>query len=581
MREWRRERVDVWRYRRLLWFFARFALQLVWWDFLLARLGLDGLGRPRIERLVDYTTRFRDLAIEMGGVLIKLGQFLSVRVDALPVEITRELSGLQDAVPPCTAAEIVARIEADFGMPIGATFPGFELAPVAAASLAQVHLATLPSGERVALKVLRPGIEKAVYTDLRVIEVVLGWLRHVRAVRDRFDVDRVIAEFIAVTSNELDTGVEMSNAERIARDFADNHRLMVPWVSKEYSREHVLTMEYVEYIRCSDMDGLERAGIDRTEVAKAIYNLFLDQFFLTHFVHADPHPGNIYIRPLPLQGESIPPGRNVARSLQPGCKRDFQVVLVDFGMMVEIPKRLRTALREYAIGLGLKDAHRIVEAYVKGGVLRAGADLKVVEEGTRVILDRLPGMLTGLMKDIDSTEARKFFSDYQEYTQAPFQFQSELLFVLRAMGTLAGLVTQLDPDFDMEAELEPFAMRLIRDESELRYADLLNAVIKKLRVLWELPDRMEFVLRSAAEGELEFRASVHKQPEVRRLRSSIQRLAWAVTAVGMFVSGVVLYCSSVVTEALGKHAYINQRMSVGVMIAAIPVLLWGLARGDA
>src|SRR5262249_13672068 len=147
-----------------------------------------------------------------------------------------------------------------------------------------------------------------------------------------------------------------------------------------YSAARLLTMENVSYIKIGDLQGIEAAGISRPEVARKFYNVFMEQCFVTNFVHADPHPGNVFVKPLPLPGE--------ARTFRPGeavpykAGRPFQLAFVDFGMMAVIPERLRAALREYAIGIGTRDAHRVVKAYADAGVLLPGADLARLEEAT-------------------------------------------------------------------------------------------------------------------------------------------------------------------------------------------------------
>ncbi|HXW00894.1 MAG TPA: AarF/UbiB family protein, partial [Anaerolineae bacterium] len=197
-------KIDWQRYRKVRWFFAKAFLHVIWWDIILNRPILRWLRRPPLPRWQKIAERYRALAVEMGGVLIKLGQFLSIRVDILPSEVTRELAGLQDEVPAEQLESVLAQIEADFGRPVSQIFTWFSPEPVGAASLAQVHLARLASGEEVVVKALRPGIDILVETDLSAIALAIRWLKFYRQISRRVDLDWLAEEFTTVTRRELD-----------------------------------------------------------------------------------------------------------------------------------------------------------------------------------------------------------------------------------------------------------------------------------------------------------------------------------------------------------------------------------------
>jgi len=332
-----RLRIDRSRYRKVRRFFLGVLIRVVWWDVIMAAPLLRRLRTPALPRWRRVAGRYRDLAVEMGGVLIKLGQFLSSRVDVLPLEITRELAGLQDEVPPEDLAPIVAQIEEDFGRPIAELFSELSPEPVGAASLAQVHRARLPDGEEVVVKVLRPGIDRLVETDLAVLSKVFRWLGMWRQVRRRVDLGLLEREFREVTLRELDLISEGKSVERFAHDFADDDDVLVPRVHWSHTATRTLTLEDVGFIKISDLEAIDDAGIDRHEVARRLYGIYMEQFFVTHFVHADPHPGNIFVRPLPESADGL--------DEDAGGGRPFQLAFVDFGMTTVIPERLREALR--------------------------------------------------------------------------------------------------------------------------------------------------------------------------------------------------------------------------------------------
>ena len=263
------------RYRRIL-RFAAWHLAVTWWfELFLPRIGLGGLaGRTRTKRMRRFAQRFHVLAVELGGLMIKVGQFLSSRLDVLPPEITKELEGLQDEVPPVPFAAIRALAEAELGVPLGRVFASVDQAPIAAASLGQAHRAQLlPANaadagmHSVVLKVQRPGIDAIVDVDLAALRKVGGWLSRVRLVSTRADMPALVEEFAQISLEEIDYLQEAANAERFAADFADDDRVAVPRVAWEWSTRRVLTLEDVTAIKITDAEALLAAGIDPVQVA--------------------------------------------------------------------------------------------------------------------------------------------------------------------------------------------------------------------------------------------------------------------------------------------------------------------------
>ena len=563
-------KIDLKRYRRVRWFFARAFLHVIWWDIVLNRPVLRWFRTPSLPRWQKIAHRYRLLAVEMGGVLIKLGQFLSIRVDILPPEVTGELAGLQDEIPPEPFATIAAQIEEDFGCPLTEIFEWVEPTTLGSASLAQAHLARLVTGEEVVIKVLRPGIGLLVETDLTAIAQAIRWLKLYKRISKRVDLDWLSQEFATITRNELNFEAEGQNAERFAQDFADDPQVHVPQVYWEYSAARTLTLENVNYIKISDLTGIEAAGISRADVAKKFYNIYMEQIFVNNFVHADPHPGNVFVKPLPHPDErkvtEFKPGQPVP--FRPD--RPFKLVFVDFGMVVVIPERLRAALRDYAIGVGTRDAHKVVQSYADAGVLLPGADLKRLEQATADMFQRIWGVRMGQIRDLAETEARYFIQEYRDIVyEAPFQFPADMLFVLRAIGILSGMATNLDPDFDPWSESIPFAERLAKEELQKNWRGWLEEIVTLSQLLFRLPDQLDRFLTLAQQGNLTIQTSL--APDARkfleRLEGSLNRLTWMVVAIGLLLAGVILRAS-------------DQDMQVGLalIIGAGFVFLWGAAR---
>ena len=512
---------------------------------------------------------YRALAVELGGVLIKLGQFLSTRVDILPREITSELGELQDAVPPVPVGEIIAQIEADFGRPLDELFAWFDPQAIGAASLAQAHKARLVTGESVAVKALRPGIFSIVETDLKVIAKFIRRIKYYRPIRRFVDLDRMAVEFTTVTARELDLVVEAESAERFARDFEDDPAVCVPRIYWAYTAPHTLTMEDVSYLKIDDKKALDAAGISRLEVVEKLVDIYQEQLAVTHFVHADPHAGNLFIKPLPVPEEISRLGADF--SFRPGQvvpyypDRPFQIVFVDFGMAVAIPKRLWSSLRNYIVGVGTEDAHLIVESYREGGVLLDDSDLKQIEQFTAIILERFSGSLLGQMKDVDLKAYTELYYEYQSLLyESPFQFQSDLLFVMRALGILSGLATELAPEFDPFGRVKPFAQRLIQEEWQ-PHLDEIGRVGPRF---FRLPSSLFDVLDQAQRGQLA--VQTHLPPDARRtidqLQRSIGRLTLTVGAVGLLLVGAIWHVGGVIAHAVSKDSSSPGRFGMWLMI---------------
>jgi predicted unusual protein kinase regulating ubiquinone biosynthesis (AarF/ABC1/UbiB family) len=564
--------IDLKRYRQVRWFFAKAFLHVIWWDIILNRPILRWFRAPPLPRWQEIARRYRILAVDMGGVLIKLGQFLSIRVDILPPEVTGELAGLQDEIPPEPIEEILVQIEEDFGCPISDVFDWFDPNVLAAASLAQTHLAHLASGQEVVVKVLRPRIDVLVETDLAAIALAVRWLKFYRRISKRVDLDWLAEEFTAITRRELDFKAEGESAERFAGDFADDPQVHVPKVYWEYSAGRTLTMENVSYIKISDLAGIDAAGINRPDVAKKFYNIYMEQIFVNNFVHADPHPGNVFVRPLPHPNDdrltAFQPGDSVPHQ----ASRPFQIVFVDFGMVAVIPERLRVALRDYAIGVGTRDAYRVVQAYADAGVLLPNADIKRLEEATADMFQRWWGMRMGQVRDLAMGEARYFLREYRDVVyDAPFQFPADMLFVMRAIGILSGMATNLDPNFDPWTETIPFAERLAKEELQQNWRGWLQELVKFGQIVFNLPHQLERVLIEAERGSLTFQTSLapDTRKAIRRLEHSVQQLAWTVVAVGLLISGVNFYVGSD-----------GNSFGLWFIGAALVAFLWGIFRGN-
>ena len=542
------------RYFRILYFFAGVIARFILWELLIARIGLRKWARrTRPERFRREAVRFRALAIHMGGVMIKVGQFLSSRLDVLPPEVTDELANLQDEVPAESYESIRELAERELGAPLAEKFEWFDESPLAAASLGQVHRARLrvedeADGFRnVVVKVQRPYIELIVEVDLSALQRVGNWLMRYRPVREHSDVPALLREFSGTVREEIDYLNEAGNAEKFFENFKDDPDVHVPRVVRSLTTLRVLTLEDVYAIKITEYAEITRAGIERGDVAKKLLDTYLKQIFEDGFVHADPHPGNLFVTPLGADDES---------------PRRWKLTFVDFGMTARVPEGVRDALREMLIGVGTKDAGRVVKSYQRLGMLLPGADLKLIEQAEAQVFDRFWGMSMSELRKTDPDEIRKFAHQYRDLIfSMPFQVPNDLIMLARTVAILSGMCTGLDPDFNLWDQISPYARKLIEKETTKGISDWLEELGSLLQNLVALPSQAGRVFAQAERGDLVMQ-SPQVVREAQKLTRSVDRLTGGVIFLGLLLGGVSLYNA-------GSVLY-GQAMLGG----AILVLLW-------
>ncbi|HMZ06562.1 MAG TPA: AarF/UbiB family protein [Anaerolineales bacterium] len=523
------------RYWRIVLFFARVTASIIFWDIFLRRIGLGAWAKnTRPRRLQNIAIRFRALAIRLGGVMIKVGQFLSARLDVLPPEITDELSGLQDEVPPVDFEPIRLQTELELGSAIEKVFLTFEKEPVAAASLGQVHRAKLLPNEaeamgfeNVVVKILRPNIEQIVAVDMSAIRVVGGWLKRYKPVSDRADVPAIVEEFATVLNAELDYLSEGKNAETFATNFKDDGGVHVPRVVWNRTTRRTLTLEDVTSIKITDYDELTAAGISRAEVADRLLATYLKQIFEDGFFHADPHPGNLFVMPLDEKDAD-------------GFTK-FRLTFIDFGMVGRMPDKLVEGLREVVIAVGLQDAPRLIRAYQTLGVLLPSANIKLLEEASAQVFDRFWGKSMNELRSIQHSDMMKFGLQFRELMIAmPFQIPENLLLLGRTIGILSGMCTGLNADFNLWLQIAPYAKKLTEGEGGSVFDTFLNEAGELLKTLIAIPGRAERVLGRIERGQLNVEAPLVNL-QISYLERSVNRLTGGIVFLGLLIAGAILY----------------------------------------
>ena len=520
------------RYRYILTFFARAILNFIFWELFLPRLGMRGLTRrTRSQRFRELAAHFRAMAIRMGGVMIKVGQFLSSRLDILPPEITEELSGLQDEVPPEDFEAIRILAESELGASLEELFERFDPEPMAAASLGQVHRARLQEAEAdgfqdVVVKVQRPFIEQLVDVDFSALHRVAGWVMRYEPIRKRVNVPALVAELEATVQQEIDYLSEARNAEMFAENFAERRRIHVPRVVQTRTTARVLTLENVYAIKITDYEAITAAGIDRGEVARVLLDTYLKQIFEDGFFHADPHPGNLFVTPVPATAEK---------------KASWRLTFVDFGMVGTVPENLSEGLRELLIGVGTRDASKVVSSFQTLDVLLPGADLRLLEKAEAQMFDRFWGMSMSELRSVDHREMAQFAGQFRELMyEMPFQLPHNLLLLGRTVAILSGMCTGLDPNFNLWDQLVPYARKLIQQEGTSTWDFWLDEAGELLRQLLALPSQTSRVLTRLERGELNVN-NLQSNRQIYHLESAVNRLTGSIVFAAFLVGGVILY----------------------------------------
>ncbi|AOT02003.1 ABC1 kinase family protein [Arthrobacter sp. U41] len=544
------------RYRRIL-RFAAWHLAVTWWfELFLPRVGLARIAeRTRAKRMLRFAQRFHVLAVNLGGLMIKVGQFLSSRLDVLPPEITKELEGLQDEVPPVSFSAIRRLAEAELGARLDQLFASVEETPIAAASLGQAHRARLLPGDavdtgldHVVLKVQRPGIDAIVDVDLAALRKVGGWLSHVRLVSDRADMPALVEEFAQTSLEEIDYLHEAANSVRFADDFADNDRVSVPDVVWERSTRRVLTLEDVTAIKITDAEALLAAGIDPAQVAPIFASVMFDQMFTNGFFHADPHPGNIFVTP----------GTDSA------TERPWKLTFIDFGMMGEVPASTRSGLRKLLIAAASRDGNGLMTAISDVGVLVPSADTVELERALTHLFGRFGGMGFAELREVDPREFLDFAVEFGDVVRSlPFQLPENFLLIIRAMSLTSGVCSTLDARFNLWDSVEPYAAQLLRDERGNIVQDVAQQAFDAAGMALGLPKRLEGLLTRIEDGSLAV-ANPRLERQVGRLDRTLQRSASALIFGALLIAGSVVRADD---TALG---------SVLMIVSVVPLLhgLW-------
>lgn len=535
------------RYRRITRFAAGVMVQVWWFELFLPRVGLTSFAaRGRTRRLRRVARRFHVLAVDLGGLMIKVGQFLSSRLDVLPPEITKELEGLQDEVPPVPFAEIRAFAEAELGMPLERAYAWIDPEPLAAASLGQAHRGGLAPQDAadtglgdIVVKIQRPGIDEVVAVDLSALRKVAVWLSRIRIVSRRVDARALVEEFALTSLAEIDYVQEAGNAERFAADFADDPRVSAPEVVWERTTRRVLTLADVTAIKINDVAALRAAGIDPVAVADEFATVMFDQLFSHGFFHADPHPGNIFVTPSAVDEE-----------WDAEAPRDWTFTFIDFGMIGEVPDRLRAGLRRVIIAVAARDGRALVDSIREIGILLPSADTVELERALTQLFDRFGGMGFAELQEVDPREFRDFAIEFGDVIRRlPVQLPENFLLIIRAMSLTSGMCSSLDPEFNIWHAVEPYAQRLVRDERSNLVLSLGQQAASAATTFARLPGRLDDVVTRLEDGRIGVQVPGLDR-RLARVERIGRRIVSSVIFAALLISAAVLRESDAVIAAV-------------------------------
>lgn len=444
--------------------------------------------KRRQELWLEKARYFRETAVELGGLLIKLGQFFSARVDVFPSSVIHELEHLQDEVKGVAFEDIRQAVSAEFGRPLEEIFADFDHEAIAAASLGQVHRATLMSGEDLAVKILRPGIERLIKIDLSAVKQVVKLLQRFTDWGNFMDLNLIYQEFHDTVYEELDYLQEARNAETIARNSRDNDQVLIPRIYWEYTTKRVLAMEYMPGIKISNYDELDRAGINREQIARLLVKMYCRQIFIDGFFHADPHPGNLFVTD------------------------EGKIVLIDFGMTGSITDELRRQLTKLAAAAVKRDHLEVVHWLKEMGFLHKQAPEEQLAQAIGIILEGVIG--SGLAAP--NNEIMDILADLEVLLyEYPFHIPGNYTFLGRAAGTLYGLCIGLYPTINFLDEIKPYLEQFIGGKKGV-FEKVKEEVAEYINGFLQLPLQGTRVLRRLEEGQLMVKVDLNPVLEAER-----------------------------------------------------------------
>ena len=482
-------------------------------------IGLQMITRKRGEPLerLSRAVRVRMALEELGPTYIKMGQILSTRPDLVPVDFIRELSRLQDTVPPFSFSDVCRIIQQETGRSVEELFAQVDAKPLASASIGQVHRARLKDGDEVAVKIQRPGIRKIVEVDLEIM-LHLATLaeRHIEELTHHRPV-KIVEEFARSIEKEMDYTLEATSMERVARSFLHDETIYIPKVYREITTQRVLTAELVDGTKISRLDQLDQNGFDRKLITRRGADILLTQIFQHGFFHADPHPGNLFVLP-----------NNV-------------ICMIDFGMMGSVDRQTREIFVELVDAVVRRDEPRTTQVLLKLTLWDQEPDLRLLGK------DVADFMGEHLYKPLKEIEVGKLLHDMLELaTQHRLRIPPEIFLMLKAISTVEGLALTLDPDFDMVTHSEPFIrqVRLSRFSPRRLGSDALSLFGQYVDFIQEFPKDLLEITRTIRQKKFTFMLELKNMETMLSTHDQISnRISFSIIIAALIIGSALIVIS--------------------------------------
>lgn len=465
--------------------------------------------------------RLRLAFSELGPSFIKLAQILSARPDLVTKPYADEFKKLQDEVPPFPFSEVLRIIREDMNLPADEIFDNIVESPVAAASIAQVHYATLNDGTPVVIKVQRPNITRIIETDITILKTITSLMVRYIPETEFFNPKGIVEEFSRTIRKELDFTEEAKNISRFTRNFSKHPHIVIPSVYHEFTSRRLLVMERIEGVSIDDIEGINRYGLDRSELARIGTEAYFKMFLEDGFFHADPHPGNIFVMP------------------------DGRIGLVDFGIVGWLTPDIMESIAEALVALVKKDFDSLVDQYISLGLVTEGVDIEEFKRDFKAdMIDFLIPLYDQAISEINIAQ----YLDTLLHLAAKHNLKmpSDLLLMNKCMLILDSIGRELDPDFNFIVIAEPYATRLIR--SRYNPKNMFNKVQKQMSELTEFvtstPRQMRVLIRKALKDELHVKMTpIGLDRLIRDIDRSTNRLAFSIVVAAIILSSAVLTLS--------------------------------------
>lgn len=483
----------------------------------------------RRKASLSRAERLRLALEELGPIFMKFGQTLSTRRDLLPRDIADELEKLQDRVPPFSNAAARSIVEAAYERPVSEVFARFDEAPIAAATIAQVHGAQLKEGKEVVVKIVRPGIRALIRRDIEVMYELAGLAKRYWRDAPRLRPVELVREYEKTILDELDLKREAANAAQLRRNFAGSHLLYVPEVYWDYTRNNVMVMERVQGVLVNDVAELQRRGANIQRLAENGVEIFFTQAFRHNFFHADMHPGNIFVL---LDNPDQP-----------------RYAAVDFGIVGTLAPRDQHYLAENFLAFFEHDYRRIAQLHIDSGWIPAHVRVDELESAVRTVCEPIANKP---LREISFGQV--LISLFEAAQRFDAQLQPQLMLIQKTLLQIEGVGRQLYPDLDLWKTAQPLLRQWVAERWSLRALarDARKQLPDMLQALRQLPPLVENTIQRASDGR--FRVPLDTQ-EIERLQQTIRddgrrRDVTLVSSIAAF-SGVLLIIAEVGPAWLG------------------------------